>query len=286
MKRVGLAVVLSVAIVVTAGCGSPHASSVPSLSPAASSPALSSPAPTAAAATTPVHLTGHGSADTSRIWAGYCAIGRRFSSVTATWVQPKVIARKGTTLRYVSIWVGLDGYLADTVEQIGTTAQSQEGINARLDNTFMHNYAWWEMYPAHSHYIRTPLVGGGTEDMIVAPLDTVTATVTRLSGDRFRLTLADRTEGERFSTVQESIVPSDTAEVIVEASSEGGFPKTASFQPVRFTRCAIDGRPIGDWQWVRLDSCADSMLIARPSKLGPDGASFTVWSLMKNEGTQ
>jgi hypothetical protein len=261
-----VAVVVSVVSGVTVGCGSPQ--TVP-----ASSSAAPSPVPTAASPTSmSVHLTGHGFSDTSSNWAGYCAIGRHFTSVSATWVQPQLDV-SGTRQRCVAIWVGLDGYKGSTVEQTGTEGDSQGGSDPYVDCD-----AWWYMYPSTGDDIASARVAVGSQQMRVGAGETVTATVTRLPGGRFRLTLMNVTEGERFSTIKtDPNAPADTAEIIVEMPGAPAGWRLAYFRPVRFTHCSIDGRPIGDWHWVRLDMTTGPTFMAGPSSLGPDGATFTVW---------
>src|SRR5262249_15600610 len=69
--------------------------------------------------------------------SGYAAYGRSFSSVSGSWVQPKVTC--GSQNAYSSYWVGLDGYNTPTVEQLGTEGDCVNGVDQY--------YAWFEMYP-------------------------------------------------------------------------------------------------------------------------------------------
>src|SRR5690348_4164532 len=55
------------------------------------------------------HLAGpHGGLrnSTSSNWSGYAATGAKFTSVTASWVQPAAKCTSATT--YSSFWIGLD----------------------------------------------------------------------------------------------------------------------------------------------------------------------------------
>ena len=267
---VGLgAIALAAVVGATAACGSAQS---PPTSIVSSSP-VSSPAPTVpATGSSPIHLTGHGSADTTPTWAGYCAVGRHFTSVSATWVQPRLTV-SGRRRRTVAIWVGLDGYNGTTVEQIGTEGDSQGG-----SDPWVASGAWWEMYPAPNHDIATARVAVGSQSMEVSAGDTLTASVTRVSGDRFRLSLTNETQGEHFSVIKTSAEPpADTAEVIVEMPEAPPSWGLAFFGPVRFSHCRIDDRPIGDWRWVRLDMKPGARLQASPSDLGADGESFAAW---------
>ena len=62
----------------------------------------------------------HGTTVTSSNWSGYDdSTDGPFTTVTATWVQPRV-RTTGATFTDAAFWVGLDGDNSGTVEQIGT----------------------------------------------------------------------------------------------------------------------------------------------------------------------
>ena len=206
-----------------------------------------------------------GTTTTSSNWSGYDdSTDGPFTTVTATWTQPRVRST-GATFSDAAFWVGLDGDGSDTVEQIGTEGYS-EGV-AGYD-------AWYEMYPAY------PV----TIDMAIHAGDVLTGTVTCTDpvGATFELTLVDHTSGASFSIVQSmSTVPAlASAEVIAEAPSNdnGDIVPVSDFGLVGFSDCAIDGRPISAFDWNQIDMTSDESgaLVARTSALGADGASFTV----------
>ena len=207
----------------------------------------------------------------SRNWAGYCAIGRRFRSVTATWTQPRLHVN-GTTARRVDIWVGLDGFFGPRIcEQTGIGIE-QRGNDPKADYS-----AWYEMLPKPPVTITLPGTLLGTPDMVVIAGDTVTATVTSLGDQRFKLTLADITQGETFSTTKTNrAAKSDSAEIIVESHLEQGLG-LADFDPVHFTNCAVDGRPITSFHWKKINITAiGNLRMTSTSVLRAGGASFTV----------
>ena len=207
------------------------------------------------------------------IWAGYSAVGQRFTSVTATWTQPQVYF-KGSAKRWVAIWVGLDGKagISSTVEQTGTQANCQGGSDPWADY-----FAWYEMFPKPPFTIATAHGPGGSQNMVENPRDTITATVTSLSDRRFRLTLIDDTKGERFSIIETSRdAKCYSAEIIVESLS-GDDPGLPGFDPVHFTNCAIDGRPIASFHLQKTDiSAIGGLAMTSTSALGDDSTSFTV----------
>lgn len=218
----------------------------------------------------PASFAGYGSPDVSSNWAGYCAVGQRFTSVTATWTEPQ-FHRKGSGDQRVDVWVGLDGWSTRACEQTGV---DYEGMS---NDPWPGCWAWYEMLPKPPVTMATAQVASGSRDMAVNPGDTITATVASLGGRRFRLTLVDDTLGERFSTIKtSSAAKCDSAEIIVEAQTGHGL-HLADFCPVRFTNCLVDGRPIASFHWRRIHITADdNRIIASMSAVGADGTSFTV----------
>jgi hypothetical protein len=217
--------------------------------------------------------TGHAGTDIAQNWAGYIAIGQQFTSVTATWIQPQ-LRGNGTSAQRVDIWVGLDGAVrgSSTVEQTGIDAVCGEGRNSGPSC-----FAWHEMFPRPLVPIATAQVEGvGSEDMVVRAGDTATATVTSLGNQRFRLALVDDTQGKSFSIIETSkVAKCDSAEIIVEAQEHvWGF---ADFDPVHFTDCAVDGRPLAAFDCKTANIAINGgRRMTSTSALGADGASFTV----------
>ncbi|MGO8683131.1 MAG: G1 family glutamic endopeptidase [Thermoleophilia bacterium] len=239
--------------------------------------------PSAAAATLPLGHTHPilGAAGSSTNWAGYDATDDvnplPFTSVTATWTQPKIVSL-GTVEAYADFWVGLDGdsgsnsnpLYSSTVEQIGTEGYVQGGM-VLYD-------AWYEMYPA-------PPV---TIPMIIRPGDVLTGSVvanpiSAPAPATFTLSLVDHTTGVSFTKT--TLVPSGnvahdySAEVITEAPWAGGVLPLANFGLVNFSACAFNGSPISAFNWSQISMASDlNVPEANTSALGSDGASFFVTS--------
>ena len=217
--------------------------------------------------------TGHAGTDIAQNWAGYVAIGQQFTSVTATWTEPQ-LRGKGATAQRVDIWVGLDGAVrgSSTVEQTGIDAVCGQGGNSGPSC-----FAWHEMFPKPLVPITTAQVEGvGSEDMVIRAGDTVTATVTSLGDRRFKLALVDDTQGKSFSIIETSkAARCDSAEIIVEAQEHvWGF---ADFDPVHFTDCAVDGRPLAAFDCKTANIAINGgRRMTSTSALGADDASFTV----------
>jgi len=203
-----------------------------------------------------------GTTTTSLNWAGYDdSTDGPFTGVTATWVQPAIRFAGATAFTDAAFWVGLDGDNSDTVEQIGTEGYSEGAVGYD---------AWYEMYPA------APVTIG----MSIHAGDVMTASVAESGVATFTLTLVDQTTGKSFTTVQTMSVPPAlaSAEVIAEApSSDSDVVPLGRFGLVRFTDCAFNGQPIGDFNWNQIDivSYADRT-VAATRALDPDGAGFLV----------
>jgi hypothetical protein len=197
---------------------------------------------------------------TSLNWSGYSTSGGLYTSVTATWKQPAVVARAAET--YAAFWVGLDGDGSDTVEQIGTMGYTYAGI--------AYYVAWYEMYPAAMRQIAS---------VPIRPGDVVTATVLSTGSTSFRLTLENQTTG-RSSTITSSSSTASraSAEVIAEAPADGsGVLPLATFGLATFSACAVDGGSLATAGASSIDMVdSGGTVIAATSALSADGTSFAV----------
>lgn len=156
----------------------------------------------------------------STIWAGYVVQDGRYSSVSASWTQPSV--KGGSSRAYAYLWAGLDGWsgrTADTIEQVGTGAES---VNGHTEY-----WAWWEMFPGGPHtFSNAP----------VSPGDQFASTVTYRSG-RFTLTLTDTTKHWTRSVTKPGHAYRTSAEVIAEAPTN----VLANFGTARFHGITVNG---------------------------------------------
>ena len=159
---------------------------------------------------------------TSTNWSGYAVTGGRYTTVSASWTQPKATC-SGTA--YSSFWVGLDGDTSGTVEQTGTDAD--------CSGSTPQYYAWYEMYP------KFPVNLSGK----VAPGDKLSASVTTNGSGSFTLTITDSTQGwSNTKTARLKSARLASAEVIAEApSSSGGVLPLANFGTVSFTGAKANG---------------------------------------------
>src|SRR5579859_3214643 len=130
-------------------------------------------------------LAGGGTTFMSRNWDGYTSYAKsagqtEFNSVHGTWVQPAVTCTRPNA--WTVLWVGLDGWFDDTVEQGGSSAQCVNGVPQYT--------TWWEMFPTNA--IQTVFT--------VRPGDTIDATVTFSTTTQvFTIAVRDVTTGQSFT---------------------------------------------------------------------------------------
>jgi hypothetical protein len=218
----------------------------------------------------------HGTNVTSGNWSGYAVTATKGSvtDVKASWVVPAVVGNCPSTDQYASFWVGIDGYSSNTVEQIGTDSDCQNGQAVY--------YAWFEFYPHGSYNINS---------LTIKPGDTISAEVSSGSKGAFTVKLTDVTTGQTFSTSTK--VPSaaqSSAEWIAEAPSGGGVAPLADFGQVNFgvdhtgvaaTCDATIGKASGAiGSFANVDAITmvskNGATEASQSALSKDGSSFSV----------
>lgn len=155
-------------------------------------------------------------------WSGYAVTGKKFTSVSASWIEPKATCN-GT--KYASFWVGLDGFNSNSVEQTGTDSDCS-GSTPRY-------YGWYEMFPAFPVNFSNTVHAG----------DHFTASVTFSGTSTYTLVLKDVTAGWTHTvTKNQSGLARSSAEVITEApSSSSGVLPLADFGTVSYTAAKANG---------------------------------------------
>jgi hypothetical protein len=199
---------------------------------------------------------------TSTNWSGYAVPGSNATHVIGTWTQPTANCSPGEN-SWSSPWVGIDGYASNTVEQIGTDSDCQNGSPVY--------YAWYEMYP--KNLVVVSIAGG------VHPGDSFTGEVTATPSGSFILRLT-RNGTTSFQTTQAAKRARQTsAEWVMEGPSNGIL---TNFGSVNFSNASatIGGQTgnIGDF------GNADPMTMvtnqgtprAVPRSLTSGGSAFTV----------
>jgi hypothetical protein len=253
MKRLGLVVICAIFVAALA-VGSAAADSVSS------------------------NWAGYAIADSSTVETGTTTSPLTFSSVTATWKQPKARCTSGDET-YSAFWVGLGGYAdsSQALEQIGTASDCSATGRARY-------YAWYELVPDAAIPVSLKILPG----------DLVTASV-NVNGTNVLVQVKNRTRKTSFTKALTMASPDvSSAEWIAEApsacTSDGAchMLPLSNFGSVLFDRIAAiaNNHPgtITDPTWeptlIRLVSStepgAGPSVGATPAQVSADGRRFTV----------
>ena len=233
-------------------------------------------------------LAPNSSAQTSSNWSGYVAATnfnhQTQNSVTyvgASWVVPSVTG-PANTATHLSVWVGIDGYNGNTVEQVGT---EEDVINGQA-----YYSAWWEMYSTQTQQPEQPITG-----MTIQPGDTINAFVqfitTGAHSGQYLLSITDVSrQNDSFSTYQTSAATqnptaqNNCAEWIVEAPSYGGsIASIPNFGNVTFNKATtvingIQGSITSpNWQSIALNlRSSTGAILDTTSVTAINGGTFMV----------
>jgi hypothetical protein len=167
---------------------------------------------------------------TSTIWSGY-AVDTNIGSVTdvkGSWTVPEVEPLPLKKDQYACFWIGIDGDISSTVEQIGTDCTVVKGVPVYT--------AWYEFYPLNPVDI----------PMTIKPGDRISAEVKYDTTQKiFILSITNENTQETFTTTSAGYskinsAKRNSAEWIVESLS--GMP-LANFYQVNFYNnyATIDG---------------------------------------------
>ncbi len=232
-------------------------SSVSSLTPTSPSSGGSGSTPSSPANTTSY---------TSTNWSGYMATTGTFSTVSGAWNATEATGN-GSTTTADATWIGIGGVSSDDLIQVGTanTISASGHVSAS---------AFYEMLPAVS--ITVP-------GITVTPGDAMTASITKLSGNQWSISITDTTDNESYTNTFAYTSSESSAEWIEEDPSYSNNRQipfdnfgTASFSNALTT---MGGNSVN-----LIDSSAAPITmvnqadqpIATPSAIGSDSASFTV----------
>jgi hypothetical protein len=222
-------------------------------------------------------------------WSGYAAEtslstpqANSVSAVSGSWVVPSVTGpSSGST--FSSVWVGIDGFSNNTVEQVGT---EEDVINGRTVYD-----AWWEMFSTGLQQPEQVITS-----MTVQPGDSIAASVQFISSGthagQFELSITDASRSnDSFTTFQSSaatqspLAQRNSAEWIVEAPTivGSGVASLANFGGVVFTNASatINGvtGPINasSWQSQAMNIVTNGVTNDTTSTLTSSGKSFAVY---------
>lgn len=186
-------------------------------------------------------------------WGGYAATGSGFTSVSASWTEPKATCNSTNDL--YAPWVGIDGYGSSTVEQTGVATDCSSGRPV--------NQAWYEMYPANPVYL-------SLSTYPVSAGDSIHASVTYAGSSRYTLKLTDSNKGWTYSTTKSLSASRTSAEVIIE-SPTGAYP---NFGTLNFSSATVNGNALGSYGPTALDPSSGGVYEAHTSALS-GGTNFS-----------
>jgi hypothetical protein len=203
------------------------------------------------------HPTGHAvtGVQQSSNWSGYAVTGK-YTSAVGHWKVPTV---SGSGNHYSSQWVGIDGYNNSNLIQTGTEADVVNG-QPQYD-------AWWEILPAPETVI----------SMTVHPGDSMTGSVSKVSGLTWSISLTDNTTGATFSTSKRYLGSGASAEWIVEATQVNGTVGTPpAFTKVPFTSSTANGANPHLNTSEEIEMVQGNTVYAKPSAPNSSGNGFSV----------
>jgi hypothetical protein len=191
-------------------------------------------------------------------WSGYALTGGSYTSITGTWTVPAVTPSVEPT--YSASWAGIDGFNNNSLIQAGTE-QDYYGGTARY-------YAWWGIGRVAETVISS---------ITVSPGDTMSASISKGTGNVWTITLADVTTGRSFTTSQTYSGPGASAEWIEERPVAGGRIATlANYGKTIFDHATVNGAAPG---FTRSDGgvmVQGGTKVSTPSLPDDDGDGFTV----------
>ncbi|HKD07036.1 MAG TPA: G1 family glutamic endopeptidase [Bryobacteraceae bacterium] len=217
----------------------------------------------------------HGNNVSSTNWGGYAVTGANGSvtDVKGSWIVPGISGSCPATDQYAAFWIGIDGYNSNTVEQLGTESDCQNGKPVY--------YAWFEFYPHLSYLVNT---------VSVHPGDQFTAEVSAGGKGKFTVSMTNVTTGQSFSTTTK--IPSadqSSAEWIAEAPYSGGVLPLADFGSIIFGNSslqntatiggktlAISSFPSGSVDQITMET-SNGAVKASPTPLGKDSSFSISW---------
>lgn len=198
----------------------------------------------------------------SRNWSGYVATNGTFTSVTGTWVVPRVTGSK--SLAADATWVGIGGLNRSDLIQSGTQDIVSHGSVTTV--------AFIELLPGAGQAIPVSVSSG----------DAVTASLTERATNQWRITFQNNTNGQAYTTTVVYASSFASAEWIEEAPTRGHkILSLDDFGTIQFSRgLTIEG---GHQATIAQSNAQPIILVnkssqtlAAPSLLNSDGASFTI----------
>jgi hypothetical protein len=189
-----------------------------------------------------------------------------FSGISASWAATRA-AGTGTTTSADATWIGIGGVSTNDLIQVGTQ-------NIITPNGQVSTAAFYELLPNYSQSISS---------VTVTPGDTITASLVKISGNQWTISITDQTNGQSYTNSVSYASSQSSAEWIEEDPS---FSTNRQIPFDNFgTASLADGATIINGSAVSIagsQAQAITMLnkagqtVATPSAIGSDGASFSI----------
>ena len=192
-------------------------------------------------------------------WSGQVATGGTYTSVQAGWTVPTVATAAAAS--YSATWIGIDGTSTKSLIQTGTS-QDTGGDSTSYQ-------PWYELLPGAELPIHHPVAAG----------DTMSASITETSTDRWSIVLADASEHWTFTTAVTYATPGTSAEWIEEAPTVDGVQTTlADFGSTTFSGMSVSGPDAASSTYtpVYLVDADVGDVVSWPDAYDPATSSFTV----------
>jgi hypothetical protein len=237
-------------------------------SPGSSVSSLTPTNPTAppANSTTPPDTSAVASSYTSTNWSGYMATAGSYTSTSGSWNVTRATGN-GTSTSADGTWIGIGGVSTNDLIQVGT----QNIIAA--DGTASTS-AFYELLPATSQNIPTLTVNQG---------DSISASLTKLSGSQWNITITDNTSGQSFTTTVTYASSLSSAEWIEEDPSYSSGQQVpfdnfgiASFSNGLATNAGVSNNLAGNQSLPITMVNVAGQPIATPSAISSSGGGFSV----------
>ena len=166
---------------------------------------------------------------TSRNWAGYVALTRGVSAISASWIVPQVSATSQD--RSSATWIGIGGATTDDLIQAGTAQDSVGGHEVYE--------VWYETLPARPHRFQIDVLPG----------DQIQVSMQSLGSNMWSIQATDLSDGEQDSVQTSYRSTLSSADWVEEAPADlrGRVKPLADFGSVHFSdaTATANGAQIG-----------------------------------------
>jgi hypothetical protein len=196
-----------------------------------------------------------------------------FSSISGDWTVPTATQHTSGEAEDSADWIGIGGGCVDSGCTVTDSTLIQTGTEQDVSSSGTASYsAWWEIIPAPSMTITS---------MTIHPGDQMAASLTSLAPGLWTINIADKTDGQSYTTTVPYTSTEDTAEWIQETplilGTNAGLAAQPNLTSPQFDLATTDGAPANLKSSEEMDLVDSSgNVIASPSAPDPDADGFNV----------